>query len=77
MSVFTVYRVYKFLMQGTLSAHRAAHPEEYPVKPEVRTLYPVLEGIEQRHGPTQVHLQVYDGASRFRFHARSSLTHET
>ncbi|KAH8115380.1 alpha/beta-hydrolase [Phellopilus nigrolimitatus] len=42
------------------SAHKAAHPERYLVKPEARHLYPKLEGIEKRYGPTQVHLQVYD-----------------
>ncbi|TBU41951.1 alpha/beta-hydrolase [Dichomitus squalens] len=41
-------------------AHKAAHPEKYPVKPESKLLYPALEGIEQRYGPTKVHLQVYD-----------------
>ena len=43
------------------SAHKAAHPDKYPVKAEARQLYPTLEGIEQRYGPTKVHLQVYDG----------------
>ncbi|KAI0753082.1 hypothetical protein C8Q80DRAFT_1097008 [Daedaleopsis nitida] len=42
-------------------AHKAAHPDKYPVKPEARLLYPILDGIEQRYGPTKVHLQVYDG----------------
>ncbi|KAI0629024.1 alpha/beta-hydrolase [Trametes polyzona] len=44
-------------------AHKAAHPEQYPVKPEARLLYPVLNGIEERYGPTKVHLQVYDDAA--------------
>ncbi|KAI0365597.1 alpha/beta-hydrolase [Pilatotrama ljubarskyi] len=43
-------------------AHKAAHPDKYPVKPEAKRLYPVLNGIEERYGPTKVHLQVYDGA---------------
>ncbi len=43
------------------SAHKAAHPDKYPVKPQARMLYPALNGIEQRYGPTKVHLQVYDG----------------
>ncbi|KAH9856007.1 alpha/beta-hydrolase [Lenzites betulinus] len=45
-------------------AHKAAHPEQYPVKSETRLLYPALEGIEERHSkPSQVHLQVYDDAA--------------
>ncbi|KAI0827909.1 alpha/beta-hydrolase [Trametes gibbosa] len=44
-------------------AHKATHPEQYPVKPEARLLYPALEGIEERYGPTKVHLQVYDDAA--------------
>ena len=43
------------------SAHKAAHPEKYTIRDDIRKMYPVLEGIEQRYGPTQVHLQVYDG----------------
>ncbi|KAJ6631524.1 hypothetical protein B0H10DRAFT_2299906 [Mycena sp. CBHHK59/15] len=42
------------------AAHKAAHPEKYPLKDEVRAMYPPLEGIEERFGPTKVHLQVYD-----------------
>ncbi|KAI3618826.1 putative lipase esterase from carbohydrate esterase family ce10 [Moniliophthora roreri] len=42
------------------TAHKAAYPDKYPVKDEVRAVYPKLNGIEQRHGPTAVHLQVYD-----------------
>lgn len=45
------------------SAHRAAHPDRYPIPPHVIKLMPHLEGINERYGPTQVHLQVYDGAS--------------
>ncbi|RPD68091.1 alpha/beta-hydrolase [Lentinus tigrinus ALCF2SS1-7] len=41
-------------------AHKAAYPDKYPVKPEARELYPALDGIEKRYGPTKVHLQVYD-----------------
>ncbi|KAI0776295.1 alpha/beta-hydrolase [Trametes elegans] len=41
-------------------AHKAAHPDKYPVKPEAKLLYPVLNGIEERYGPSKVHLQVYD-----------------
>ncbi|KAF9519527.1 hypothetical protein BS47DRAFT_1358130 [Hydnum rufescens UP504] len=42
-------------------AHKAAHPEHYPVKENTKSLYPALIGIEQRYGATDVHLQVYDG----------------
>ncbi|KLO13653.1 alpha/beta-hydrolase [Schizopora paradoxa] len=45
------------------SAHKAAHPDRYKVKPEAREMYPSLEGIEERYGPTKVHLQVYDEAA--------------
>ncbi|KAK7691765.1 hypothetical protein QCA50_005166 [Cerrena zonata] len=41
-------------------AHKAAHPEKYPVKNETRAMYPSLIGIEKKYGPTPVHLQVYD-----------------
>ncbi|KAH9889491.1 hypothetical protein C8Q73DRAFT_707875 [Cubamyces lactineus] len=44
-------------------AHKAAHPDKYPVKSEARLLYPVLNGIEERYGPAKVHLQVYDDAA--------------
>lgn len=43
-------------------AHKAANPQKYPIKQEVRDMYPALKGIEERFGPTPVHLQVYDGA---------------
>ncbi|KAI0359652.1 alpha/beta-hydrolase [Trametes cingulata] len=44
-------------------AHKAAHPDKYPVKREAKLLYPVLNGIEERYGPSKVHLQVYDDAA--------------
>ncbi|KAG7442589.1 alpha/beta-hydrolase [Guyanagaster necrorhizus] len=44
------------------TAHKAADPEKYPVREEIRKLYPALDGIEMRCGKTKVHLQVYDGA---------------
>ncbi|KAF9446511.1 alpha/beta-hydrolase [Macrolepiota fuliginosa MF-IS2] len=44
------------------TAHRAANPSKYPVKDQTKGLYPLLQGIEERHPqPTSVHLQVYDG----------------
>jgi hypothetical protein len=42
-------------------AHKAANPDRFEVNAEARRLYPVLQGIENRYGPTQVHIQVYDG----------------
>ncbi|KAK0462404.1 Alpha/Beta hydrolase protein [Desarmillaria tabescens] len=44
------------------TAHKAAEPEKYSVREEVRKLYPVPDGIETRYGGTEVHLQVYDDA---------------
>ncbi|KAK0475454.1 Alpha/Beta hydrolase protein [Armillaria novae-zelandiae] len=45
------------------TAHKAAEPEKYSVREEVRKLYPALDGINTRYGPTEVHLQVYDDAA--------------
>ncbi|KAJ8520189.1 hypothetical protein ONZ45_g2950 [Pleurotus djamor] len=42
------------------TAHKAAYPSRFPVRPESRALYPHLDGIEDRYPPTQVHLQVFD-----------------
>ncbi|WOO81222.1 AB hydrolase superfamily protein [Vanrija pseudolonga] len=42
-------------------AHKAAHPEKHPVREDVKKLLPSLQGIEDKYGPTDVHLQVYDG----------------
>ncbi|KAJ7647735.1 hypothetical protein FB45DRAFT_1052164 [Roridomyces roridus] len=43
------------------TAHKAANPDKYPIlRDDIRKLYPPLEGIESRYGPTKVHLQVYD-----------------
>ncbi|KAK8864674.1 hypothetical protein IAR55_001926 [Kwoniella newhampshirensis] len=42
-------------------AHKAAHPEHYPIRDDVKAMLPSLQVIERRHGPTNVHLQVYDG----------------
>ncbi|KAF5382996.1 hypothetical protein D9757_006344 [Collybiopsis confluens] len=48
--------------EGIYTAHKAAHPEQFPVKDATRMLYPTLNGIEERHQGklTPVHLQVYD-----------------
>ncbi|KAJ6593444.1 hypothetical protein B0H19DRAFT_1090334 [Mycena capillaripes] len=42
------------------TAHKAANPEKYPLKEDIRAMYPPLDGIETKFGPTKVHLQVYD-----------------
>ncbi|KAI0260171.1 hypothetical protein BC834DRAFT_973673 [Gloeopeniophorella convolvens] len=44
-------------------AHRAAHPEQFPLDEDVKKLYPRFQGIESRMQPTAVHLQVYDDAA--------------
>ncbi|KAG8768394.1 hypothetical protein FRC12_005594 [Ceratobasidium sp. 428] len=42
-------------------AHKAAHPDRYPVKPEAKERLASLKDIEQKgYEPTLVHLQVYD-----------------
>ncbi|RXK39917.1 hypothetical protein M231_02851 [Tremella mesenterica] len=43
-------------------AHKAANPSAYPIRPDVRAMLPSLIDIESKHPPTNVHLQVYDGA---------------
>ncbi|KAK7057586.1 Abhydrolase-3 domain-containing protein [Favolaschia claudopus] len=42
------------------TAHKAANPDRFPVTDDVRAMYPPLDGIEKKFGPTKVHLQVYD-----------------
>ena len=42
-------------------AHKAADPGKYPITQVARDMYPALNGIEERFGPTSIHLQVYDG----------------
>ncbi|KAF7351100.1 Abhydrolase-3 domain-containing protein [Mycena sanguinolenta] len=42
------------------TAHKAANPEKYPIRDDIRAMYPPLDGIEEKFGPTKVHLQVYD-----------------
>lgn len=51
------------LTLSCLRAHKAAHPERYPIPPHVIKLMPHLKDINERFEPTQVHLQVYDGWS--------------
>lgn len=55
------------------SAHKAANPNRYPLREDVRGLLPSLGGIEKKYGPTKVHLQVYDGSSRCFAHRHSKL----
>ncbi|WRT66661.1 uncharacterized protein IL334_003621 [Kwoniella shivajii] len=42
-------------------AHKAANPDKFPIREDVKAMLPSLEGIEKKYGPTNVHLQVYDG----------------
>ena len=42
-------------------AHRAAHPERFPLREEIKKMYPALKLVETSMQPTPVHLQVYDG----------------
>ena len=42
-------------------AHRAAHPEQFPVGDETKGIYPAFKLGESYKQPTPVHLQVYDG----------------
>jgi hypothetical protein len=42
-------------------AHKAVHPDRYPLRPDLRAMNPLMDGIKERFpNPTQVHLQVYD-----------------
>lgn len=55
------------ILTQELSAHKAASPHKYVIKDQTKKLYPLLQGIEERHSQsTPVHLQVYDGI-RFTF----------
>ncbi|KAI9452279.1 hypothetical protein BJY52DRAFT_940839 [Lactarius psammicola] len=42
------------------AAHRAAHPERFPVRDETKNMYPAFKHVEKHMRPTPVHLQVYD-----------------
>lgn len=42
------------------AAHRAAHPERFPLSEEMKKIYPALKLVETSMQPTPVHLQVYD-----------------
>ncbi|KAH8984796.1 alpha/beta-hydrolase [Lactarius hatsudake] len=42
------------------TAHRAAHPERFPVPNDTKDLYPSFENVEKHMRPTSVHIQVYD-----------------
>ena len=44
-------------------AHKAANPDAYPIRDDVRELLPSMVGIEKEYGATDVHLQVFDGES--------------
>ncbi|KAH9167117.1 alpha/beta-hydrolase [Lactarius sanguifluus] len=42
------------------TAHRAAHPERFPVPNDTKDLYPSFKDVEKHMRPTSVHIQVYD-----------------
>ncbi|KAF8261460.1 hypothetical protein EI94DRAFT_1745923 [Lactarius quietus] len=42
------------------AAHRAAHPERFPLSNETKDMYPAFQHVENDMRPTRVHLQVYD-----------------
>jgi hypothetical protein len=42
-------------------AHRAAYPERFPLREEMKKVYPAFKLVETSMQPTPVHLQVYDG----------------
>ncbi len=46
---------------GLQRAHRAAHPERFPLRDETKKMHPALKLVETATQPTPVHLQVYDG----------------
>jgi acetyl esterase/lipase len=58
-----VFSVYFQIIDVSFRAHRAAHPERFPVRDEVKDMYPALKNVEKHTQPTPVHLQVYDGIS--------------
>jgi hypothetical protein len=52
------------LLDGPYSAHRAAHPERFPLRDETKDMYPTFNNVGTHMRPTPVHLQVYDGIHR-------------
>lgn len=57
-SIFSWYLVVTHRLHR---AHRAAHPERFPLREEIKKMYPALKLVETSMQPTPVHLQVYDG----------------
>ena len=59
----TLHKKYPSFLHGLFkfSAHKAAHPDRFPITDSTRALYPSLISIEDRCKATSVHLQVYDG----------------
>jgi hypothetical protein len=47
--------------QIPFSAHKAANPEQYPIREAIKDLLPNLKDCEGKYPPTKVHVQVYDG----------------
>ncbi|KAH9996971.1 hypothetical protein BJV74DRAFT_827169 [Russula compacta] len=42
------------------AAHRASHPEQFPLRDEIKNMYPAFKHVDTCMEPTPVHLQVYD-----------------
>ena len=62
--LFVSLLLFTFVMDNNISicsAHKAAHPDRFPINEDSKTLYPPLQNIQAPHSPTPVHLQVYDG----------------
>jgi hypothetical protein len=57
-SIFSGYLVVTHRLHR---AHRAAHPERFPLREEMKKMYPAFKLVETSMQPTPVHLQVYDG----------------
>ncbi|KAH8984795.1 Alpha/Beta hydrolase protein [Lactarius hatsudake] len=45
------------------TAHRAAHPDKFPLSEDVKRFYPAFEGMKDKMRATAVHLQIYDDAA--------------
>jgi hypothetical protein len=50
-------------------AHRAANPEEFPLRADVKEIYPPFWDVKDKMRCTPVHIQIYDGkgCSRTRY----------
>ena len=57
----SIFPVHLVLTHRLHRAHRAAHPERFPLSDEIKKMYPAFKLVETSMQPTPVHLQVYDG----------------